>query len=175
MGLLGSDLNSKIFSISNRSNWRKGWPNSTGGGGVVSFAARRSPELGFLFRRVTRRRRIIEGDQPSVDPPPIGSFGFKRIVIIPWHVVPIGKATRIHQLFFSDSVGGVAAAITKGRPPLEHQRRGHNITRRRASNRCEAVPGTDVTHFCSLSPKVGQLRPYYCEISMQEIGNGSPG
>ena len=34
------------------------------------------------------------------------------------------KTTRIHQLFFSGSVGGVAAAITKSRPPLEHSARG---------------------------------------------------
>ena len=41
--------------------------------------------------------------------------------------------------------------------------------------RVQAISGTDVAHFFSLSPKVGQRRQNYCEVSMREISNGSPG
>ena len=41
--------------------------------------------------------------------------------------------------------------------------------------RSEAIPGTDVTHFFSLSPKVGQPGQENCTFSMGEIDNGSPG
>jgi len=43
------------------------------------------------------------------------------------------------------------------------------------NKRGEAIPGTDVTHFFSLSPKVGQPRQEYCAFSRGEIDNGSPG
>ena len=72
-------------------------PNSAWG--VVSFAAPRSPEFGFRFRRVMGRGRIIEGDQPSLDPPPIRSFRFEWIAIFPGHLLPVRKAVRIHQPF----------------------------------------------------------------------------
>jgi hypothetical protein len=41
--------------------------------------------------------------------------------------------------------------------------------------RGRAISGTDVAHFFSLSPKVGQRRSDYRGVSMREIGNGSPG
>ena len=41
--------------------------------------------------------------------------------------------------------------------------------------RGEAISGTDVAHFFSPTPKVGQPHPNYCEVSMREISNGSPG
>jgi hypothetical protein len=42
-------------------------------------------------------------------------------------------------------------------------------------NRDKANPGTDVTHFFSLSPKVGQRAADYRGISATEITSGSPG
>jgi hypothetical protein len=42
-------------------------------------------------------------------------------------------------------------------------------------NRGKVIPGTDVTHFFDLSPKVGQRGPDYREISMRKIDRGSPG
>jgi hypothetical protein len=38
-----------------------------------------------------------------------------------------------------------------------------------------AIPGTDVTHFFGLSPKVGQPDLEKCEFSMWEMDSGSPG
>ena len=43
------------------------------------------------------------------------------------------------------------------------------------TKRGKVIPGTDVTHYFDLSPKVGQSGPKYRGISMQELGNGSPG
>jgi hypothetical protein len=43
------------------------------------------------------------------------------------------------------------------------------------NKRGQAIPGTDVPHFFSLSPKVGQPRHEYCAFSREEIDNGAPG
>jgi hypothetical protein len=42
-------------------------------------------------------------------------------------------------------------------------------------NRAKPIPGTDVTHFFSLSPNVGQRGQEYCAVSMWDFDNGSPG
>jgi hypothetical protein len=41
--------------------------------------------------------------------------------------------------------------------------------------RGKAIPGTDVTHYFDLSPKVGQRGPEYRGVSMKDFSNGSPG
>jgi hypothetical protein len=41
--------------------------------------------------------------------------------------------------------------------------------------RGKAIPGTDVTHFFELSPKVGQREADYRGSSMGNFSNGSPG
>ena len=42
-------------------------------------------------------------------------------------------------------------------------------------NRAKAIPGTDVTHFFKLSPKVGQRGADYRGVSMGDFDCGSPG
>jgi hypothetical protein len=41
--------------------------------------------------------------------------------------------------------------------------------------RGKAIPGTDVTHFFDLSPKVAQREADYGAISMRDFSDGSPG
>ena len=57
------------------------------------------------------------------------------------------------------------------RPFSSVRRRGGMLHNKRD----EAIPGTNVTHFFSLSPKVGQPRQEYCAFSSEENDNGSPG
>jgi hypothetical protein len=56
-------------------------------------------------------------------------------------------------------------------PVSSVRRRGDRLHNKRG----EAIPGTDVTHFFSLSPKVGQRQADCRAISVDEISNGSPG
>jgi hypothetical protein len=54
-----------------------------------------------------------------------------------------------------------------------------NVTRQDAMPHTKrgkaAIPGTDVTHFFDLSPKVGQRGSNYRGVSMRGFSNGSPG
>jgi hypothetical protein len=63
-------------------------------------------------------------------------------------------------------------SVNLGSSPVSSVRRRGGILHNKGG---EAIPGTDVTHFFSLSLKVGQPRQEYCEFSRREIDNGSPG
>jgi hypothetical protein len=46
----------------------------------------------------------------------------------------------------------------------------------KAHDNCgKVIPGTDVSHFFDLSPKVGQRGHYYVGVSVLKNTNGSPG
>ncbi len=70
-----------------------------GEGAAGSFATDRSSQRSKFFRGVVRRGRIIERDQPSVEPSPIGGFEFKWLTIFAWHVIPIRETVGIEQIF----------------------------------------------------------------------------
>ena len=46
-----------------------------------------------------RRGRIIEGDQSSLEPSPIGGFELKGLTIFARHVIPIGETIGVEQIF----------------------------------------------------------------------------
>jgi hypothetical protein len=71
-----------------------------------------------------------------------------------------------------DGVGSRGCMILPTLDPVSSVRRRGGMLHNKHG---EAIPGTDVTHFFSLSPKVGQRQADCRAISVDEISNGSPG
>jgi hypothetical protein len=85
----------------------------------------------------------------------------------------LDHAREVRDRLFIDGrrLGVVCRIFGTPRPISNVRKRG----RMPHIKRGEAVSGTDMAHFFSPSPKVGQWSQNYCEVSMREISNGSPG